>query len=264
MAQPFKIKGKIRLKDFDPDFHDGKGEREAVVLTSKLCERIGELQRLLYANANRSLLLILQGMDASGKDGVSRSVLDRVNPSGVETSNFKTPSHEELAHDFLWRVHKATPRFGSIGVFNRSHYEEVLVVRVLGLKPKPVWKRRYTQINDFERLLAKNGVVILKFFLHISKKEQAKRLEDRLKDPAKNWKFSPDDLKMRLLWREFQEAYEDVINKCYGKHARWHVVPANHKWYRNYVVAKATVGALESLKMTWPKSPLDLSKVRIP
>ena len=264
MAQLFKIKGEIHLKDFNPDFHDGMEEREAVVLTSKLCERIGELQRLLYANANRSLLLILQGMDASGKDGVSRSVLDRVNPSGVETANFKTPSHEELAHDFLWRVHKATPRFGSIGVFNRSHYEEVLVVRVLGLKPKPVWKRRYEQINDFERLLAKNGVVILKFFLHISKKEQAKRLQDRLKDPAKNWKFSPDDLKMRLLWREFQEAYEDAINKCNGKHARWHIVPANHKWYRDYVVAKATVEALESLKLSWPKSPLDLSKVRIP
>jgi PPK2 family polyphosphate:nucleotide phosphotransferase len=263
MAQPIKIKGHIRLKDFDPDFHEGLTEHRTEAKTVALCQRIGELQRLLHANATHAILILVQGMDASGKDGVTRRVLSHVNPCGVETTNFKAPSTEERAHDYLWRVHKAVPRRGNFGVFNRSHYEEVLIVRVLGMEPKSVWKERYEQINDFEKMLTSNGVILLKFFLHISKQEQAKRLRARLADPTKNWKFSPDDVKMRALWGDYQEAYEDALNRCNRKRARWHIIPANNKWYRDYVVAKTVVEALEDMKMSWPKSTLDLSKVRI-
>src|SRR5262249_45495566 len=157
-----------------------------------------------------------------------------VNPAGVETANFKAPSTEERAHDFLWRVHKQVPRFGNIGVFNRSHYEEVLIVRVLKLKPKEIWSKHFDQINAFERQLTENGVILLKFFLHVSKEEQAERFRARLKDPTKNWKFSKDDLEMRKHWHKFQAAYEDAINRCSTDFAPWHVVPADHKWYRDY------------------------------
>jgi PPK2 family polyphosphate:nucleotide phosphotransferase len=263
MGQPVKITERIRLKDFNPSFHDGLAEAEAAKATAKLCERIGETQKRLHANANHALLLIFQGMDASGKDGASRRVLSEVNPCGVETANFKRPNDEELAHDFLWRVHRAAPRLGYIGVFNRSHYEDVLAVRVLGLQPKSVWKKRFAQINDFERMLAENRVIILKFFLHISREEQGERLRQRLKDPSKNWKFSPDDLKARALWDQYQEAYEDAINQCNAKHARWRIVPSNNKWYRDLVVAQTVAEALDSLHMGWPKSLMDLTKVRV-
>src|SRR6266436_1829283 len=189
MSQAIKIISPMRLKDFNSDFHEGLDKDETREKSLKLCQRIGELQELLNANANRAVLILLQGMDTSGKDGATRHVLQDVNPAGVEVASFKAPSAEELAHDFLWRVHKAEPRHGNIGVFNRSHYEDVLAVRVLKLQPEPVWKARYDQINAFERVLAENNVILLKFFLHISKQEQKERLEARLHDPAKNWKF---------------------------------------------------------------------------
>ena len=263
MSQPVRITSRIRLRDFDPDDCSGLEKDETREKTRKLCERIGELQHLLYANATHAIIILLQGMDGSGKDSTGASVLEFVTPAGVQTSNFKAPSAEELAHDFLWRVHKAVPRYGCIGLFNRSHYEDVLIVRVLGLQPEKVWRARYQQINTFEKLLADNRVVLLKFFLHISKQEQAERLRERLRNPAKHWKFSVADLKMRERWRDFQKAYEDAINRCSTKHTPWHIVPANRKWFRDYVVARTVVEALERLKLKWPKCKDDLSRVRI-
>jgi PPK2 family polyphosphate:nucleotide phosphotransferase len=263
MSQPLKITSSIRLKDFNPGSHDGLEKEAAREMTRKLCERIGELQELLYANANQSVLIVLQGMDASGKDGATKRVLEFVNPAGTEVTSFKSPSHEELAHDFLWRIHKAVPRYGNIGVFNRSHYEEVLIVRVLKLKPEKVWKAHYAQINAFEKELVANRIVVLKFFLHISKEEQAERFRARIKDARKNWKYNPDDLKIREHWDEFQKAYEDAINRCSTTEAPWHVVPADHKWYRDYVIARTVTKAMEALKLKWPKPREDFSKVRI-
>ena len=263
MAQPLKITSKVRLRHFNPDYHEGLDKDKTRAKTDKLCERIGELQHLLYANRTHSLVLLFQGMDTSGKDGAGKRVLQDVTPSGVETTNFKVPSAEESAHDFLWRIHKALPRYGNIGVFNRSHYEDVLVVRVLKLVPRAVWFPRYEQINAFEKMLAHNNVIVLKFFLHISKDEQAQRLQARLDDPKKNWKFELSDLKMRGLWNDYQQAYGDVLNHCSTEHNPWHVVPANHKWFRDYVVARTVVKALERLKMTWPKPADDLSKIKI-
>jgi len=263
MAQPVKITSRIRLRDFDPDYCGGLEKDETRDKTRKLCERIGELQHLLYANATHAVVLLLQGMDGSGKDSTGASVLEFVTPAGVQTINFKAPSAEELAHDFLCRVHKALPRYGCIGLFNRSHYEDVLIVRVLGLQPEKVWRDRYDQINAFEKLLSNNRVVLLKFFLHISKEEQAERFRERLDNPTKHWKFSVADLKMRERWNDFQRAYEDAINQCSTKHAPWHVVPANRKWFRDYVVASTVVKALERLNLKWPKCKDDLSKVKI-
>ena len=263
MSQPIKVLSPIRLRDFNPDYHEGLDKEKTREKTLRLCERIGEFQELLYADASQSLLIVLQGMDTSGKDGAVRHVLQCVNPAGVQTANFKAPSHEELAHDFLWRVHQAVPRYGDIGVFNRSHYEDVLVVRVMRLEPPHVWRARFDQINAFEKHLVANRVVLLKFFLHISREEQAERLRARLEDPRKNWKFQMEDLKMRAHWGKFQKAYEDAINRCNTADAPWHIVPANRKWYRDYVLAKVVVKALEGMKLRWPKPAADLSKVRV-
>jgi len=263
MAQPIKITSQIRLRDFDPDHCGGLEKDEMRDKTRKLCARIGELQHLLYANATHAVVLLLQGMDGSGKDSTGASVLEFVTPAGVQTTNFKAPSAEESAHDFLWRVHKAVPRYGCIGLFNRSHYEDVLIVRVLELQPEKVWRARYEQINAFEKLLSNNRVVLLKFLLHISKKEQAERFRERLDNPTKHWKFSVGDLKMRERWNEFQGAYEDAINHCSTKHAPWHIVPANHKWFRDYVVASTVVKALEGLNLKWPKAKEKLLGIKI-
>jgi PPK2 family polyphosphate:nucleotide phosphotransferase len=263
MSQPIKITSKIRLRDFDPDYRGGLEKNDTIEKTTKLCRRIGELQDLLYANATHSLIVLFQGMDCSGKDGAGKRVLEFVEPAGVIATDFKKPSADELAHDFLWRVHKAVPGHGRIGLFNRSHYEDVLVVRVLSLQPKSVWKGRYEQINDFEKILTCNNCVVLKFFLHISKDEQAERLRERIDNPQKHWKFEMADLEMRKRWDEFQKAYEDAINRCNTRYAPWHIVPANRKWFRDYIVARTVTDALEDLKMTWPKAKGDLSKVRI-
>ncbi|HEY6227723.1 MAG TPA: PPK2 family polyphosphate kinase [Verrucomicrobiae bacterium] len=259
--QPVTVRGKVRLKDFDPHYDGGLDKEATKEKTKAFGERIGELQQLLYANSKHAALLIFQGMDASGKDGSVRSVLQDVNVSGVETANFKVPSDEERAHDFLWRVHKVVPRFGNIGVFNRSHYEAVLVERVQKIVSKDVWSKRYEQIVNFERMLCANRVLVLKFYLHISKKEQAERFEERLKNPKKYWKFSQADLKTRQKWSDYIEAYEDMLNKTSHDDAPWHIIPADRNWYRDYVITKTVVRALEGLKMTWPKPKEDFSKI---
>ncbi len=263
MSQPFKITSPVKLANFNPDFHDGLEKEETREKTLALCQRICQLQELLYATASHALLIMLQGMDTSGKDGATQNVLHKVSPSGVEVTNFKAPSREELAHDFLWRVHRAIPRYGNIGVFNRSHYEDVLIVRVMELQPRSVWRERYGQINAFEKNLSANRVTVLKFFLHISKEEQAERLQARIDDPHKNWKFQPEDLKMRKKWGQFMDAYEDALNHCSTEHSPWHIVPANRKWYRDFVIARTVVDALENLKLRWPKPQTDLKKVKI-
>ena len=261
--QPLVIKEAIKLKNFKPGYTGKLDKETAKVETNELTLRIGELQELLYANSSHALLLIFQGMDASGKDGAVRRVLQHVNPAGVETSSFKVPSSEERAHDFLWRIHKAVPRYGDIGVFNRSHYEAILAERVLKIAPKKIWKRRYSQIVDFERMLVENRVVVLKFFLYISKKEQAERLTDRLVNPSKNWKFAESDLETRRLWDEYQKAYQDMVNETSHEAARWHLVPGDHNWYRDHVIASVTAKALEELALKWPKPKIDLSKIKI-
>jgi PPK2 family polyphosphate:nucleotide phosphotransferase len=262
-AQPFVIRGKIRLADFDPGDCGGLEKEITKQKADKYGQQVGELQNLLYANSGRAVLLIFQGMDASGKDGSARSVLKHVNPLGVQTANFKVPSAEERAHDYLWRVHKVVPPYGYIGVFNRSHYEAVLAERVLKIVPKKVWSRRYDQIVDFERMLVENNILLLKFYLHISKEEQAERLRERLANTHKYWKFSHADLKSRQHWDDYIDAYEDMLNATSHELARWHLVPADRNWYRDYVITRAVVRAMEGLEMKWPKPQEDLSKIRI-
>jgi PPK2 family polyphosphate:nucleotide phosphotransferase len=260
-TQPVVVVGRIKLRHFAPNYC-GQWEKVATRPdTEKLTRRIADLQELLYANARNAILLIFQGMDASGKDGSIRSVLRYVNPAGVLTTNFRVPSAEERAHDFLWRVHQAVPRRGGIGVFNRSHYEAVLAERVLGLVPRKVWAARYRQIVDFERMLSENGVIVLKFYLHISKAEQAERFQERLKNPRKHWKFSQADLATRQHWADYIDAYEDMLNATSHPAARWHLVPSDRNWYRDHVIADTVVRALQRLKMKWPRTAGDLSKI---
>jgi len=266
MKQPIQIPDgeKIRLKDFDPD-DTGKYEDkdEAKAETETNIERLAALQEILYAEGKHALLIILQAMDAAGKDGTIKQVMSGVNPQGCVVTSFKAPTPLELAHDFLWRVHPHAPPKGYIGIFNRSHYEDVLIVRVHNLVPKKVWRDRYERINHFEKLLSDHGVAILKFFLHISKAEQKERLEKRLADKSKNWKFNPGDLKERALWDDYMEAYEDAINKCNTPWAPWHVVPANKKWYRNLVISERIVEALKNLDLKYPPAPEGIEKIVI-
>jgi PPK2 family polyphosphate:nucleotide phosphotransferase len=262
-VQPLAIKQRIKLRDFDPAYDGGVDKDKAKKKTHEYAERISELQELLYANSRHAVLLVFQGMDASGKDGAVRSVLEQVNPVGVQTANFKVPSEEERAHDFLWRIHKAVPRYGHIGVFNRSHYEAVLAERVLKIVPKVIWSKRYAQIVNYEQILVENNIVLLKFYLHISKKEQAERFADRVAQPHKRWKFSLSDLKTRQQWDAYMQAYEDMINATSHPRARWHIVPANRNWLRDFLIAKTVVRAMEALKMKWPEPGGDLSKVKI-
>jgi PPK2 family polyphosphate:nucleotide phosphotransferase len=266
MKQPIQIpRGeKIRLKDFDPDYTGQYKDKDgAKAQTEKNIARLAELQEVMYAEGRHALLIILQAMDAGGKDGTIKKVMSGVNPQGCRVTSFKVPTPEELSHDFLWRVHQHVPPRGYIGIFNRSHYEDVLIVRVHNLVPKVVWRERYEQINNFEKLLADNGVTILKFFLHISKDEQKQRLQERLDDKSKNWKFNPGDLKARALWDDYMAAYEDAINKCNTPWAPWHIVPANKKWYRNLAIAERLVEALESLDMKYPPAPEGIEKIVI-
>jgi PPK2 family polyphosphate:nucleotide phosphotransferase len=224
---------------------------------------MAELQEVLYAESKHALLIVLQAMDAGGKDGAIRNVMSGINPQGCYVTSFKAPTPEELAHDFLWRIHQHAPPKGHIGIFNRSHYEDVLIVRVHQLVPESVWRGRYQHINYFEKLLADNGVTILKFFLHISKEEQKERLQARQKDKTKHWKFNPGDLKERALWDEYMAAYEDAINHCNQPWAPWHIVPANKKWYRNVVIAERIVETMESLEMKYPPAPEGVESVVI-
>jgi len=256
---------KIELAERDPQDTGGfkGGKEEGLKAIVKLNEKLQELQELLYAEGRHKVLVVLQAMDTGGKDGAIRRVFDGVNPQGVKVASFKVPTPEEAAHDFLWRVHKVVPANGELVVFNRSHYEDVLVVRVHNYVPKEVWSKRYEQINAFEKLLAENGTTILKFFLHISKDEQKERLQARLDDPTKHWKFSLGDLGERKFWDDYQAAYEDALNKTSTKHAPWYVVPANRKWYRDLVISTVLVDTLKGLKMEFPKPKDDLSSVVI-
>jgi PPK2 family polyphosphate:nucleotide phosphotransferase len=243
------------LDDADPDDVSlVKDKDDAAKRFSALQSRLAELQQLLFATHETKVLIVLQGMDTSGKDGIIRHVVASFNPQGTRVESFRQPTEEELDHDFLWRVHRKVPGNGEVAVFNRSHYEDVLVVRVHDLVPRPIWKQRYGQINEFERILASNGTLILKFFLHISKDEQRKRLQKRIEDPAKRWKFKEGDLKERKLWNEYQQAYEDALSKTSTQWAPWHIVPANHKWYRDYVVGSILIDALERLHLKYPKT----------
>lgn len=228
--------------------------------TDTLTDQLEELQELLYAQSKHAILIVLQGMDTAGKDGAIRKVFGNVNPQGCRVASFKVPTPEELAHDFLWRIHQQTPGKGMITIFNRSHYESVLVERVHKLVEPKVWKERYKLINEFESLLVSEGTTILKFFLHISKKEQRERLQARLDDPAKHWKFNIGDVRERTLWNDYQRAYEDAVNECSTKAAPWYVIPADHKWYRDYAIASTLVDTLRGLKMTYPEAAETLPK----
>lgn len=254
----------VKLKKFKTDFAGDYTKEAAQAELKTLQKRLHDLQEMLYASAKQALLVVLQGMDTSGKDGTIRRVFDDINPQGVRVASFKAPTPEELSHDFLWRIHKQAPPKGYIGIFNRSHYEDVLVVRVDKLVPKNVWSKRYQQINDFERMLSENGTVILKFFLHISKEEQKERLQARLDDPQKHWKFSLGDLPVREKWDEYQDAYADVLTKCNTEYAAWHIVPADRKWYRDLVITRAIVDSLEGMKLEYPEPAPGLDKVIIP
>ncbi|MGQ0537310.1 MAG: PPK2 family polyphosphate kinase [Gemmatimonadaceae bacterium] len=223
-------------------------------MTDKALGRLAELQQVFYADRRYALLVVLQGRDASGKDGVLRHVFGACNPQGCQVTGFKVPSEIELAHDFLWRIHGATPPKGMIGIFNRSHYEDVLVVRVRSLVPRSIWSKRYDQINAFEEMLAQNGVVILKFFLHISRGEQREQLIERLDDPTKNWKFRAGDLDDRKLWSAYTSAYRDAIARCSTPWAPWYVVPADSKSARNYLVTRVIVDKLSSLGLRYPRA----------
>lgn len=253
MALLHKLTGnkKLKLKDIDPDADDGLDRADAEKRTEKLCQELDDLQEILYAAQTTPVLVVLQGMDTSGKDGTISHVMRYMNPQSCRVASFKAPNPLELSHDFLWRVHSEAPGKGMITIFNRSHYEDVLVVRVHNLVPPEVLDRRYDHINNFERLLADSDTLILKFMLHIDKDEQKKRLIDRENDPAKAWKLSAADWKERDLWDEYQDAFEIAINRCSAPHAPWYVVPANHKWYRDLAIAETLVEALRPFRKQW-------------
>lgn len=266
MAQPLSVKpGKrVRLKDFDPDYTGGaKGKQAARKELEANIRVLDELSYRLYAESKRSVLLVLQGMDTAGKDGTIRSVMRGFNPQECHVTAFKQPSAEELAHDFLWRIQKAAPRKGSIGIFNRSHYEDVLVVRVHGLAPRKEWESRYGRINAFEELLTQAGATLIKIYLHISKDEQRKRLQARLDDPTKRWKFSSADVKERGFWSDYRRAYEAALTRCNTAAAPWYIVPANKKWYRNLILSRILREHLERLNPQFPPAEKGLEKLKI-
>jgi PPK2 family polyphosphate:nucleotide phosphotransferase len=247
---------KIKLSKYDPaDTLGYEDDDKTEAKLQRALKRLDELQGLLYAEKKRALLMVLQGMDASGKDGTIRHVMSGVSPQGCSVSAFKAPNSEELAHDFLWRIHKAVPERGMIGIFNRSHYEDVLIVRVHKLVPKEIWKARYDEINRFERNLAENDVKILKFFLHISREEQEERFQQRLHDPRKKWKYSKADPQERKRWDDYVTAYEAVLSRCSTEYAPWFIIPADHKWFRNLAISRILVETLEEFGMHYPKSP---------
>ena len=254
----------VRLKHYDPNYtgvYQSKGETKRRL--KKLHKQLLELQELLYAESEHALLIILQGMDTCGKDGTIRRVMSGVNVQGCNVVNFKVPSAEELSRDFLWRAHKVVPPKGKIGIFNRSHYEDVLVVRVHNLVPEQVWAQRYQQINDFERMLVENGTVVLKFYLHISKDEQKVRLASRISDPTKHWKVEEADLRERAYWDDYMQAYEVVLQKCSTDWAPWYIIPANKKWYRTLVITECIVEVLKKLDMKHPEPTIDITKLTI-
>jgi PPK2 family polyphosphate:nucleotide phosphotransferase len=258
-------KSGFRLAEFKPRSTPGyRGDKSgALPRLAELTARLESLQELFFADGRHRLLIVLQGLDASGKDGTIRHVFEGVNPSGVRVASFKAPTEDELAHDFLWRAHSRVPRSGEIVLFNRSHYEDVLVVRVRKLAPKSVWQSRYRQINEFERLLAEGGTTILKFFLHISREEQGERFRDRIADPAKRWKFRRGDLEDRALWPKYQEAYEDALRKTSTPWAPWYVIPADREWYRNLAISSIVVEPLAGLDLAYPAGEPGIESLEI-
>lgn len=254
-----KHNGKVSLSDGAARLDGVPPKHELKKHTAALLERLAQLQDAFHADGRHSLLLVLQGRDASGKDGTIKNVYGAFNPTGVRVESFGVPSSLEMRHDYLWRVHQVIPPTGLIGVFNRSHYEDVLVVRVRKLAPRDVWEKRYEQINNFERMLASNNVVVRKCFLHVSRDEQKERLTARLADPEKNWKFRLGDLEDRALWDDYTDAYRDALTKCSSKDAPWYVVPADSKSVRNYLVTRLMVETLESLDLKYPLMSPDVA-----
>lgn len=255
---------KVKLTDIDPGY-SGKNltQQDADAETEKHRETISKLQGLMYAEARHSLLIVLQAMDAGGKDGTVRHAMSTMNPISTIVTSFKQPSQEDLKHDFLWRVHPHAPAKGMVAIFNRSHYEDVLVVRVHKLVPKHIWSERYDSINEFERLLRhENNTHILKFFLYISQEEQLARFKSRLEDPTRNWKISEDDYREREYWNDYRAAYEAVFHKTSQKHAPWYIIPANHKWFRNLAISQIVAATLQDLDIQAPKPQVDLEQIR--
>ena len=256
---------KIVLADIDPnESEDYESKKDVKKELKKQRKRLAKLQERLYAENQRSLLIVLQATDTGGKDGTIKHVFRGVNPQGCRVWSFKKPSDEEIRHDFLWRYHRRTPQKGLITIFNRSHYEDVLVVRVKELVPEKEWRQRYHLINEFEHMLALSNTVVVKFYLHISKEEQKRRLERRLENPDKHWKFSSNDLKERAFWDDYQAAFEDAINNCSTAYAPWYVIPANHKWYRNLVIARTIADTLEAMNPQYPEAEAGLDQIVVP
>jgi PPK2 family polyphosphate:nucleotide phosphotransferase len=249
----------FRLASLQPSDTHGYEKAKAVAETERQMERLASLQDRLWAEAKHAVLVVLQGIDAAGKDGTINKVMEAFNPQGCVVTSFKVPTPEELAHDYLWRVHQRVPRHGEIGIFNRSHYEDVLVVRVHDLVPKSVWSKRYDQINDFERLLTASGTTIVKFFLSIDRDEQRDRFQARYDDPTRRWKFSMGDLEERKLWDDYQAAFDEALSKTSTEIAPWYVIPANRKWFRNLAVASILAETMAGLKPAYPPEP-DLPK----
>ncbi len=255
----------FKLVQIDPNESEQYRSKDDVKEELKLQrERIAELQARLYAEHKQSLLIVLQAMDTGGKDGTIRGVFQGVNPQGCQVWSFKAPSSEELEHDFLWRYHIKAPPRGMITIFNRSHYEDVLIVRVKNIVGEDVWRHRYAMINEFEHMLTLNQTTVLKFFLYISKDEQKRRLESRLQDPTKHWKFSSNDLKERAYWEKYHVAFEDAINNCSTPYAPWYVIPANKKWYRNLVIARTIADTLTAMNPQFPPAEEGLDQIAVP
>jgi len=255
---------RVKLRDIDPGYHGHhESHQEALPDIQSHVQKMDRLQYLMYAERKHSLLIVLQGLDAGGKDGVIRHILTGMNPSGCRVTGFKQPTPEELDHDFLWRVHPHVPGRGEVAIFNRSHYEDVLVVRVHELAPATVWSERYRLINDFEKqLYVENGTTILKFFLYISKEEQLARFKQRLDDPARRWKISSSDYKERKFWPHYIQAFEEMLHRTSTKHAPWYVIPANHKWFRDLAISHIINQSLESLDMKLPKPTVNIADIR--
>ena len=266
LSERFQVRPgrKVRLAQWDPDDTAGFPDKQSVEnKTQKNLQRLSELQYILYAENKRSMLIVLQAMDAGGKDGTIRHVTGALNPQSCKVIPFKAPCEHELTHDFLWRIHEAAPRKGEIRIFNRSQYEDVLIVRVHNLVPESVWSKRYDQINAFEKILAENNTHILKFYLHISADEQRKRFQARLKDPTRHWKIDPADFAERKYWDDYMQAYEAALGKCSTPYAPWFVIPANKKWFRNFAISQILVEHLSDLHMKFPEPTTDLSKIKL-
>lgn len=264
-TKPFCVRDEraVRLKDFDPAECGDLSKEDGEALLAENLAQFDELQQKLWANRSRALLIVLQGIDTAGKDGTIRKVFTAFNPQGVVVSPFKQPSSLEASHDYLWRIHQRCPARGDIAVFNRSHYEDVLVTRVHKLVTPAECERRYRQIRDFERMLAEEGTVILKFFLLISKEEQLARMQARMDDPAKQWKFSSADVKERGYWDRYMEAFEEMLSNTGAEHAPWWIVPSNRKWFRNLVVSQVVLRALKDLGMEWPRPLKELTRATL-